>query len=154
MHFARAERREKGAVSVNEAPTELRATLCRCGLSKNKPYCDYSHVDGDLLVKNLHGHHHWEDHSFFPELLRADERFEAGLDTLESDHLALDHILGQLTRQGNRVVKLMQLDEAQAYEEAGALHGVGALISAFLERHLSDEEDLAVPLLLHHKLRG
>ena len=23
-----------------------RATLCRCGLSKNKPYCDYSHVEG------------------------------------------------------------------------------------------------------------
>lgn len=25
---------------------ETRQTLCRCGLSKNKPYCDYSHVEG------------------------------------------------------------------------------------------------------------
>ena len=25
---------------------ETRVALCRCGLSKNKPYCDYSHVEG------------------------------------------------------------------------------------------------------------
>ncbi len=25
---------------------DTRLTLCRCGLSKNKPYCDYSHVEG------------------------------------------------------------------------------------------------------------
>lgn len=29
-----------------EGETTLRATLCRCGLSKTKPYCDYSHVEG------------------------------------------------------------------------------------------------------------
>ncbi len=28
-----------------EGETGTRATLCRCGLSKNKPYCDYSHVE-------------------------------------------------------------------------------------------------------------
>jgi uncharacterized Fe-S cluster protein YjdI/CDGSH-type Zn-finger protein len=25
-----------------------RATLCRCGLSKNKPFCDNSHLEGDF----------------------------------------------------------------------------------------------------------
>lgn len=35
-----------GAVSVESADMGTRTTLCRCGLSKNKPYCDYSHVEG------------------------------------------------------------------------------------------------------------
>lgn len=33
----------RGDVRVAGTP-ELRATLCRCGASKNKPYCDSSHV--------------------------------------------------------------------------------------------------------------
>jgi CDGSH-type Zn-finger protein/uncharacterized Fe-S cluster protein YjdI len=33
----------RGDVRVGES-AELRATLCRCGASKNKPYCDGSHV--------------------------------------------------------------------------------------------------------------
>ncbi len=35
-----------GDVSVEGGTAEPRLTLCRCGLSKNKPYCDYSHVEG------------------------------------------------------------------------------------------------------------
>ncbi|HEY1451929.1 MAG TPA: CDGSH iron-sulfur domain-containing protein [Roseiarcus sp.] len=42
--------RENGPLAVNAeivlagAPIGTRATLCRCGASKNKPYCDGSHV--------------------------------------------------------------------------------------------------------------
>jgi len=37
-----------GQISVEGGEDETRLTLCRCGLSKNKPYCDYSHVDGEF----------------------------------------------------------------------------------------------------------
>jgi len=109
---------------------------------------------GGNLVGNLHGHHGWEDHSYFPELAAADPRFAAGLDVLEQDHADLDRVLDDFTRQANRVIKLAALDQAQARDEAGALHGTSRVIEAFLKRHLTDEEDLAVPIILHHRLRG
>ena len=34
-----------GAIEDEPSP---RATLCRCGKSQNKPYCDYSHVDANF----------------------------------------------------------------------------------------------------------
>lgn len=109
---------------------------------------------GNLLVRNLHGHHHWEDRKLFPELSAADARFDHGLDTLEADHVVLDDLLDRFTRQANRVVTLTQMDESQAREEAQPVHDMTEVLEGFLSRHLTDEEDLVVPILLHHKLRG
>lgn len=109
---------------------------------------------GNALVGNLHGHHHFEDRSYFPELSAADPRFDAGLEILEKDHAALDSVLDDLTRTANRTIKLIQLDEAQARDEAGRLLNHAQTVETFLERHLGDEEDLAVPIILHHRLRG
>ena len=48
--------RENGPLAVNAQMTVsghgdmLRATLCRCGLSANKPFCDNSHIKGGFLA--------------------------------------------------------------------------------------------------------
>jgi CDGSH-type Zn-finger protein/uncharacterized Fe-S cluster protein YjdI len=34
----------RGRVKVGDSPVEARVTLCRCGASRNKPYCDNSHA--------------------------------------------------------------------------------------------------------------
>lgn len=126
-------------------------------LNKDMALDDYSarlSFLGGRLVGNLHGHHGWEDHSYFPELSAADPRFDAGLELLEQDHGDLDVVLDDFTRQANRVIKLAALDENQSFDEAGTVHMQAEVIEAFLKRHLSDEEDLAVPIILHHRLRG
>ena len=109
---------------------------------------------GGILVGNLHGHHSWEDRSYFPELSAADPRFDAGLEVLEQDHADLDVVLDSFTRTANRTIKLLHLDEAQARDEVGQLQHEAKTIEAFLARHLTDEEELAVPIILHHRLRG
>ena len=109
---------------------------------------------GDLLVRNLHGHHSWEDHQFFPELGRADARFDHGLEMLENDHIEMDALLGRLTRAANRYIKLTDLSPRDAATELPAVLRETGAIGAFLDRHLTDEEHLVVPILLHHKMRG
>ena len=109
---------------------------------------------GNQLVANLHGHHSWEDRHYFPELSAADPRFDAGLEMLEADHQILDARLDALTRHANRAIQLVQLDPTQVQDEAAlVLDAVGG-VKACLARHLPDEEDLIVPILLHHKMRG
>lgn len=156
-HFREATRRWIGAHAMfrqlgAHVRTETEAYLDRARAPDD--YAARLSYYGDALVRNLHGHHGWEDHSFFPELSAADPRFDAGLKTLEKDHAALDEVLDRFTRIGNRVIKLIQLDEPAAHDEAGALQDEAVRIEAFLARHLGDEEDLAVPIILHHRLRG
>lgn len=156
-NFKRATKQWLGAHQMFRQLAEVNRTETEAYLDKTRDGQDYAgrlSIYGNLLVRNLQGHHHWEDHSYFPELSAADPRFDAGLEILEKDHAALDGILDDFISGSNRVIKLMQLDETQARDEAGGVHDMATGIERLLDRHLTDEEDLAVPIILHHKLRG
>jgi len=90
----------------------------------------------------------------FPELSAADPRFDAGHALSEQDHADLDQMPERFTRAANRGIKLAGQDEARANEEAGYLDVLSRGIKAFLQRQLSDEEELAVPIILHRRPGG
>ena len=68
---------------------------------ENNDYAGRLSFYGNRLIGNLHGHHHWEDMEYFPELSAADPRFDAGLEILEKDHEALNRVLDRFAEAGN-----------------------------------------------------
>lgn len=156
-HFATSIQNWMGAHKMFRQLGNIARDNCEGFLDKSRSADEFASrlsYYGGLLVQNLHGHHTWEDRSFFPELRAADGRFDDGIELLEQDHVRLDQVLNDFTDSANRAIKLVDLDEAQAFDEAGAVLGFAKDIEGLLEQHLSDEEDLVVPILLHHKMRG
>jgi iron-sulfur cluster repair protein YtfE (RIC family) len=108
---------------------------------------------GSTLVGDLHGHHRIEDAHYFPVLARTEPRLARGFEILERDHQSLDHHLADFTDAANGLLGLVR--EGQSIREAGPgflWHLAG--LERLLERHLLDEEELVVPVVLKHGERG
>jgi iron-sulfur cluster repair protein YtfE (RIC family) len=101
---------------------------------------------GGMFVNELHGHHAIEDHHYFPVLRGLDPRIEAGFDLLDADHLAIDPLLHALADRANAVLSATGAAEARA--PAGLLLDELVRFDRFLDRHLVDEEELVVPVIL------
>ena len=89
-NFARSTQNWLGAHQAFRQLSDICVSKTERILDKDIDAEHYGHIlgrYGDSLVRNLHGHHTWEDRQFFPELARADPRFETGLDLLEQDQL-------------------------------------------------------------------
>lgn len=103
---------------------------------------------GGMFVNQLHGHHQIEDQHYFPLLRTKDSRIEAGFDLLDADHHALDGLLNRFVEQANAAIQ--GANGPQARSSAGRLlAGLGDL-ERMIGRHLEDEEDLIVPIILKH----
>ena len=103
---------------------------------------------GNRFLTELHGHHQIEDAHFFPRLTQLEPRLERGFQMLEADHHAIDGLLHRFTTSANAVLTGWQ-GPAQRDTTAAFLTDLHA-ITTLLERHLTDEEDLIVPTILHH----
>lgn len=105
------------------------------------------------LIAAMHGHHQIEDFHYFPAFRQSQPRLAAGFDRLERDHSSLG---------ASVAAALAALDELHAAVERSAQPGgpatlqlatdryvaAAATLCRDLARHLEDEEDLVVPLLL------
>lgn len=101
---------------------------------------------GGSFVQHLHGHHGIEDDHYFPILAARDRRLLRGFEILDTDHHALDGHLEGFVADANGALRALESPDFQT--EAGRLHGTLLRLDRFLERHLTDEEELIVPVIL------
>jgi Hemerythrin HHE cation binding domain len=105
------------------------------------------------LIAAMHGHHQIEDFHYFPAFRSTEPRLAAGFDRLEREHATLSRsveaalaALAQLRATAELSTEpaaaTTQQLAAQRYIDAAAS------LSGGLLRHLDDEENLVVPLLL------
>ena len=108
---------------------------------------------GGTFVNELHAHHQIEDMHYFPQLARRVPEIARGFALLEGDHVALDRHLGGFVAAANAVLRT---DPAGAgvHEAAGRLATTLAASTRLLDRHLTDEEDLVVPVILRFGAEG
>ncbi len=97
---------------------------------------------GGMLVNQLHEHHHIEDEHYFPALQRREVKLKRGFEMLDKDHDAMDGLLHAFATAANEALR----DPAAAGRFLDALGS----FEAMLNRHLIDEEEIVVPVLLEH----
>jgi hypothetical protein len=101
-----------------------------------------------FLLQQLEVHHQIEDYHYFPIFRAADVRLARGFDVLESDHHAIHADMARTAETANALLRALsgQADALRACADDHA--GASAALLGGLVRHLDDEEDLIVPLIL------
>lgn len=107
---------------------------------------------GGMLVNQLHGHHQIEDHHYFPQLVGLDDRLVRGFEILDKDHHAMDGLLSRFTDAANLVLR--EPDDHAAREAVAAFQSELGSFDQMLRRHLNDEEEIIVPVILKHGPAG
>ena len=104
------------------------------------------------LVAATHGHHQIEDFQYFPAFRRTEPRLTRGFDLLERDHAdlrtAIDAALAALAELHAAAERSTSPPTLQL--AADRYVSAAATLCRALRKHLDDEEDLVVPLLLEH----
>ena len=101
-----------------------------------------------FMLDQLNVHHQIEDLHYFPIFRAADDRLARGFDVLEGDHHHIHADMARTAGTANALLRALQGDGdtmrrcGDDYADAS-----GALLKG-LVRHLDDEEDLIVPLIL------
>ncbi len=135
---------------------EVMQTEAEAALDKNMDAQTYGmHLSryGSMFVGELHGHHSIEDQHYFPQIKGLEKRVERGFDILDADHHALDGHINGFAASANAVLAAVQSGTV-LIDPVGQMHDGLAEMTRFLDRHLTDEEELVVPILLKHGSAG
>ncbi|MBT1154926.1 hemerythrin domain-containing protein [Aminobacter anthyllidis] len=100
------------------------------------------------FLGNLDGHHNVEDQHYFPAFAKAESRLKRGFDILDADHHLIHEALERNAETANAFLRTLSESMDKQRFAADAYADENARLVAMLTRHLDDEEDLIIPLIL------
>lgn len=102
----------------------------------------------NYFLGHLDGHHNVEDQHYFPLFAAAETRLKRGFDVLDSDHHLIHEALERNGETANAFLRALDGDADRQRFAADAYAVENDRLIAMLKRHLDDEEDLIIPLIL------
>ncbi|MCO6385577.1 hemerythrin domain-containing protein [Aliihoeflea sp. 40Bstr573] len=102
----------------------------------------------NFFLGQLDGHHNIEDHHYFPIFARVETRLKRGFDILDADHHLIHDALEMNAQTANAFLQALTGDTDAQHYAADAYADQNSRLVAMLARHLDDEEDLIIPLIL------
>lgn len=101
-----------------------------------------------FVLDQLNVHHQIEDFHYFPIFRAADARLAIGFDVLEGDHHHIHAELARTAKNANALLRALRSDTDTLRRCSDGYADASAVLLKGLIRHLDDEEDLIVPLIL------
>lgn len=102
----------------------------------------------NFFLGQLDGHHNIEDQHYFPIFARVETRLKRGFDILDSDHHLIHDALDMNAQTANAFLQALSGDADTQRYAADRYADQNDRLVAMLDRHLDDEEDLIIPLIL------
>jgi hypothetical protein len=101
-----------------------------------------------FMLDQLNVHHQIEDLHYFPIFRVADTRLVRGFDVLEGDHHHIHADMARTAENANALLQALRADADTLRRCSDAYADSSGVLIKGLVRHLDDEEDLIVPLIL------
>jgi hemerythrin-like domain-containing protein len=131
------------ATALEEAVTAFRA-----GTAEPEDFRAWFPPRLQFFLQQLNSHHQVEDLHYFPVFQAAEARLARGFEVLESDHHVIHEGIAATVETANAFLRA-PVNDPDALRKAGERYGAtNDALLRLLRRHLGDEEDLIIPLIL------
>ena len=100
------------------------------------------------FLGTLDHHHRIEDHHFFPLFMAAEKRLVKGIELLEEDHHTIDAEIHNMVTAANALLQTDGTNAENLKVTGNNFADTSERIVKLLHRHLDDEEEIVVPIML------
>jgi len=107
------------------------------------------------LLSHLEGHHQIEDYNYFPQFVRIEPRLARGFEIMDADHHVIHDGMVDLAQKSRAFITAGTAatpDPSGLDQSTNELARAIATFRRHMLRHLDDEEDLVIPLIIDRNL--